>query len=925
MIVKDQRTGFCGLSAASEHRYGNRQVFSWRLCLLLALVVFLSAAGESLAAWADNQMLHNSNRFTGTTKWGGKWGTDDPTAKYGPIDCSTCHEKNAGNIKRVKKTLIAPNGTDQFPIQADPTPPAGGVSFLDAREGVSDFGDDVNRSGDATQSNKICEACHSQTKFHNYNVANNTDGTSHYNQADCIACHKHNSGFKPLACDACHGNPPTADVARAGDGLAFDPQVTGSATAGKHATHVATLGYACNNCHNNYVMPAESAVKPGFSDISIAFSNFGSTTGTYSGQVGLSYNNMLGTGGLTCATVYCHSAGQSATGAVLTAGDYAAPSWTGTVACGSCHKVSEVGGLTSGSHAAHLGTTLGNVTVNGCGDCHAGAANNASAYASAEHVDGTIDAVGGYSQGGSHPVGNGYGTCATASCHDNGTGTPGATPIWGTVVSDCSECHARKPATGSHAKHLTGQTISSAIDCAACHAGAVEATTAPAQHLDGNLDVYDTAAGDLGYPADAAKGGVPYNSCSAAYCHSNGKGTFKTVAWGVTSTGCNFCHDNPPAGGHPSDADCSKCHNHVAAADNAFTDLTKHINGTVEAQVDSCTTCHGAGAYKDPETADPDHKAHTSVATFLAGKTISGGGLGGAGWYSVSYDATSKPLMGCGQCHPANLHRDGTVQTDLDPAGETIAAPNAKRNNLAGAMFNGSQCSSVYCHSDGVTDGSYINSPTWDATAFNANLTCASCHGNSPTTGTHNWHEVGIHYKTLYDDDGDGLMPAAAAPATDAGAAHGNTATADTIGCQTCHNNTVAAEYNAGNSVCGTCHVDSNAPATGNELAVIKASSTAHLDGAKTVIFGSLTGFKSKSQLRNDITTVPALNSSWTRTNSYKAAAGNSYELGKNAAPTWDSGAKTCSTVDCHNGIVTPAWSGGSSANCLACHTTLPQ
>ncbi|NJC88032.1 MAG: CxxxxCH/CxxCH domain-containing protein [Desulfuromonas sp.] len=1642
---------FIPSAAFGRKRHAGGIVLSLCFCLLLALTGSFLAAGDVAAAWTDNPMLHNSNRFTGTTKWGGNWGTD--TGKYGGFDCSTCHVKNSTNIKRVRSSVDTPDGSNW----AGPGTPNVTVNFQSVT-GPTSFGDDGR--ADKTQSNLICEVCHSQTSVHRYNSSAGVTDFNHKNanQTDCIICHQHKVGFQPQACDACHGNPPTVNAAQAGDGLAFNPQTTGSSTAGAHGKHAGSgagqLNLGCNNCHNNYVMPQVSTAKPGFSDISISFSNFGATTGTYSGQSGLSYNNVLGSGGLTCNTVYCHgstiggtvnpawngaaaacgdchkgtaaqmasgsplgshgkhagngasqlnlacskchaspgtsghvtgtvawdldrtdalfggtaayrgaetgvtaglapsaaygqcssvychSPGQGAAGAVLVAGDYAAPTWggaatcgschkvteaagltsgshaahlgttgvngcadchtgaandassyvsaqhvdqtidvaggysqgashapgngygtcstaschdngTGTPAvtptwgtavndcsechatipatashgkhvtttlyakalcgdchdgavqatnagtahldtnldvtngypanvakggapydscaaaychspgqgaagaaliagdyasvtwggaatCGSCHKVTEATGLTSGSHAAHLGTTMGNVTVAGCADCHSGAANDASAYNSTQHVDRTIDVTGGYSQGASHAPANGYGTCSTASCHDNGTGvagttptwgtavndcsechatipatgshakhvtttlyakalcgdchdgavqattapadhldgnvdvydvaasdlgypanktkgsaytncttaychspgqgvtgaaliagdyasvawggtaacgschkvteaggltsgshaahlgttgvngcadchsgaandastyngtnhvnrlidvtgtytaggapgngygtcstaschdngtgvagtTPtwgtavndcsechatipatgshakhvtttlyakalcgdchdgavqattapadhldgnvdvydvaasdlgypanktkgsaytncttaychstgqstsngasavptyatvawggaaacgschkvteaggltsgshaahlgtimgnvtvsgcadchtgaandasaynsiqhidrtidvaasytaggapgngygtcstschdngtgvaGMTPTWGTAVNDCSECHARQPATGSHTKHLTGQTISPAIACAACHAGAVEATTAPPQHLDGNLDVYKTAAGDLGYPVDTAKGGAPYNSCSTSYCHSNGKGTFKTVTWGVTSTGCNFCHDNPPASGHPNDIDCSKCHNHVAAADNAFTDITKHINGTVEAQVDSCTTCHGAGAYKDPEAADPDHKSHTSVATFLAGKTISGGGLGGAGWYSVSYDASSKPLMGCGQCHPANLHRDGTVQTDLDPAGETITAPNAKLNNLAGAMFNGTKCSAVYCHSDGITDGSYTDSPNWDATAFNANLTCASCHGNSPTSGTHNWHEVGIHYKTLYDDDGTGLMPAGAAPATDAGAAHGNSTTSDTIGCQTCHNNTVSVEYNAGNTVCGTCHTDTNAPATGNEMAMIKASSTAHLDGAKTVFFASLSGFKSKSQLRNDITTETALNNSWTRTNSYKAATGTSYDAGKNAAPGWDAGAKTCSTVDCHNGITTPNWSAGSSANCLACHTTLPQ
>ena len=58
-----------------------------------------------------------------------------------------------------------------------------------------------------------------------------------------------------------------------------------------------------------------------------------------------------------CSNIYCHSPGQSGTGGALAGGDYAAPTWGGTVACGSCHATT---GLTSGSHAAHLtftGTT----------------------------------------------------------------------------------------------------------------------------------------------------------------------------------------------------------------------------------------------------------------------------------------------------------------------------------------------------------------------------------------------------------------------------------------------------------------------------------------------------------------------------------------------------------------------------------------
>jgi len=122
-----------------------------------------------------NPLVHNS-LSTASAKWGGGWGVTD--WEYGKFTCGTCHARGTGNIKRIKKAIAVTDGasSDQFPIEEDGTPPVGGVNFQDVRDGSSDFGDDVNRSGDTTQSDKICEACHSQNKFHNYNVADNTGG-----------------------------------------------------------------------------------------------------------------------------------------------------------------------------------------------------------------------------------------------------------------------------------------------------------------------------------------------------------------------------------------------------------------------------------------------------------------------------------------------------------------------------------------------------------------------------------------------------------------------------------------------------------------------------------------------------------------------------------------------------------------------------
>jgi predicted CxxxxCH...CXXCH cytochrome family protein len=230
-------------------------------------------------------------------------------------------------------------------------------------------------------------------------------------------------------------------------------------------------------------------------------------------------------------------------------------------------------------------------------------------------------------------------------------------------------------------------------------------------------------------------------------------------------------------------------------------------------------------------------------------------------------------------------------------------------------------CSNIYCHSDAAATPTYKLTPNWYGGTVTGN--CTDCHGNSPTTNAHSLHAVGIHYDTLYDDDGNGLMTAAAAPGTDAGAAHGNSATADTIGCQSCHNSTVTVEYNAGNTVCGTCHSDTNAPTTGNEKAIISTTGSTHVNGQADVAFASLTGFKSKAQLRNDITTVASVNSSWTRTNNYKGVTGTSHDAGKALTPGVAAG--SCSSISCHNGIATPTWTSGSVGNCMSCHASLPQ
>lgn len=145
--------------------------------------------------------VHNS-LSTGSPKWGGSWGVANK--QYGEFTCQTCHGKGSANIKFIKETITTPDGS----AWSGPADTSVSVSFTDTQDGVLGFGDD---SDGHLVSDRACEVCHSQNKFHNYNVADNSGGdTSHYNGEDCIFCHRHNDGFRHggngTGCETCHGH-----------------------------------------------------------------------------------------------------------------------------------------------------------------------------------------------------------------------------------------------------------------------------------------------------------------------------------------------------------------------------------------------------------------------------------------------------------------------------------------------------------------------------------------------------------------------------------------------------------------------------------------------------------------------------------------------------------------------------------------------
>ncbi|RJR19578.1 MAG: CxxxxCH/CxxCH domain-containing protein [Nitrospiraceae bacterium] len=547
---------------------------------------------------------------------------------------------------------------------------------------------------------------------------------------------------------------------------------------GSHQKHVVTTSYnkaVCGNCHGNAVQATTAPTQHLDGNLDVYDSAAGD----------LGYPQNVAKGGApydSCSTAYCHSTGQSTTDGSSSTPTYATVTWGGSAVCGSCHKVTEASGLTSGSHAAHLGTT----GVNGCGDCHAGTANDASTYNSITHVDGNIDVDNTYTADGA--PGNGYGTCSTASCHDDGTGLPAVTRPWGTNVTDCSECHATVPATGSHQKHVVSTNYKKAV-CGDCHNGAVQGTTAPSQHKDGNLDVYYSSPGDLGYPLNVAKGGAPYDSCSTVYCHSTGQSTsnansstptYATVTWGGTAV-CGTCHKVTQASGLTSGSHsahllsdsvsgCADCH--TGAANNASTyDSTSHINAQIDVAnsytaggdpgngygtcsaaachgsgspawgtdftgIDICTKCHGT------PTATPAPNYAKAPPKDTAGDTAATDAQVGA--HQAHLQATLSNDIACSQCHtvPSAVSDAGHIN-DATPGTAELTFGALASYNSATPAYAAGECSTVYCHGGampgGTTDGA-DRTPEWNNTNYLTGVAandCSRCHGYPPANALH--------------------------------------------------------------------------------------------------------------------------------------------------------------------------------------------
>ncbi|MDF1566237.1 MAG: CxxxxCH/CxxCH domain-containing protein [Deltaproteobacteria bacterium] len=563
---------------------------------------------------------------------------------------------------------------------------------------------------------------------------------------------------------------------------------------GSHSMHVGTLGLVCNDCHELTVDGTNAVDDRTYHvngrtdwDLNRTNNSLGASAVYDPDGAGAAVASEAGfeeppnvTYG-QCQSVYCHSNGNPITGGNI----FQTPTWGGSIPanCVGCH------GDDGTNDAIATGTRAGSayhtrhVATYGfqCDDCHTDtidtrASNTTLRTGQTTHMDGAksvafttwpVNQTGGSWSSASHQ-------CTNLYCHSSGDDTPGAplTPAdWdGAAFAGCNDCHdaASATATGlssAHQKHTETDTY--AFPCQRCHGQTVTGSITIASttlHVNGVQDLYLSGAPNQTNGSGTLSSVGAEGSCSAIYCHSDGKDTTspfagaKTVSFGDAG-GCTLCHDSAKTAGVTTLSSshdkhtatdlygftCEKCHGQTvdnAATINAATGFGLHVDGNVDWYLRNApvtadgggslgSTCNSIYCHSDGNgtfvaspawgnnTSCTSCHANTGMATFAHNEHLNQASAVGI-------------TVGCVDCHSATVSNNTTISTHANHVdGTKTVAPNVGWDQNGGTSNYASaskQCSAVYCHGNGSATGqAFYETYTvdWD----NDTLGCNGCHG----------------------------------------------------------------------------------------------------------------------------------------------------------------------------------------------------
>jgi predicted CxxxxCH...CXXCH cytochrome family protein len=617
-----------------------------------------------------------------------------------------------------------------------------------------------------------------------------------------------------LDCTSCHTMPPT-------DARSAEKDPDDGSIPGNHQQHAGSSKDSCVVCHGSLV----TGYAIGHRNKAIELSDglqYGRKVNGFLNQTSVPPNPLSG-----CATAACHSNGIGKTRSTSTYRP--TPAWGSAPlakdqqsSCVTCHDIAPNSGnhpSLSGAgkkHGDYFGTGTGS-----CGKCHSDHFAEAAPFAHATSA-GKRSVEVKFAAGGGFDGAN----CSNVYCHSNGKGAF-QTPTWGGTL-DCSGCHGTASSntlSGKHASHVNNAALlGSNYGCVECHASTVSSDSSIAtlsKHTNGSVDF---GGPRVGTPASG--------TCSATYCHSDGKGNNKSVTWSQSQTlDCKGCHgsDSTPGSfvgiaGEPnypnsgadqtlanthqkhvkSAADCQNCHSQTTDNGTRIISGGKHTDGSIETvagngkgfditnKTCSNITCHGGNGI---------------IASVPAAKW--GASLGCSGCHgdagTLASNAHQKHVTtmgyGCATCHADTVTDNTTLKAGAPHANNTV--------NVIGSSVSFTKADmtcATACHGS--------NRPTWTNSATGA---CGTCHSalSTTTNGLIALNAHGAHYGAAYGPKFDGTSANSCAvchvytgetAATHAnGSVNLNGGFAKAGTCSTCHKQTT--DWTAtGRLACESCH-----------------------------------------------------------------------------------------------------------------------